>query len=464
VPSVLWLRRDLRRHDSPALLAAADAAAGSDVVALFVLDPKLWDAAGDVRRTWLVRSLRAFDASIGGRLVVRHGDPVRVVAQVAAAAAADTVHVSADFAPYGESRDLAVEEALRGEGRALVRTGSPYAVAPGRVRKADSTPYRVYTPFYRAWLEHGWRAPAADPAVEPAWRRDEHGPLAHDGLPDEPVLATRLPEVGEAAALARWETFRSGALASYDQQRDLPAVDGTSMLSAHLRWGEIHPRTLLSDLDDSAAHTVFRKEIAWREFYADVLHHTPSSAREWLDPRFAHMEYDEGPESDARFEAWCAGRTGYPFVDAGMRQLLAEGWMHNRVRMVTASFLVKDLHLPWQRGARWFLRHLRDGDVASNQHGWQWTAGCGTDAAPYFRVFNPVTQGLRFDPDGDYVRRYVPELRALEGASAHEPWKHEGTLLPAGDASAGDAYPPPLVDHATERNESLRRHAALPPR
>ena len=456
MPSVLWLRRDLRLHDQPALLAAADDADGSDVVALFVVDPTLWDAAGPARRAWLAASLAALDTSLEGRLVVRHGDPVAVVPDVADAARAARVHVSADFAPYGSRRDDDVAAVLASSGRELVRTGSPYAVSPGRVLKDDGTPYRVYTPFYRAWCAHGWRSPAPAPAVAPAWRRDARGPLASEGIPraDVPEGMT-LPTAGERAAVARWERFRDGTASSYDEQRDLPAVDGTSMLSAHLRWGEIHPRTLLAELGDSPAHTVFRKEIAWREFYADVLHHRPASAYDWLDPRFAHMEYDAGADADVRFEAWCAGRTGYPFVDAGMRQLLAEGWMHNRVRMVTASFLVKDLHLPWQRGARWFLQHLRDGDLASNQHGWQWVAGCGTDAAPYFRIFNPVTQGLRFDPDGDYVRRYVPELRSLPGAAAHEPWKHP---LLAAD------YVTPLVDHAAERDESLRRYAALPPR
>ncbi|MFN8169696.1 MAG: FAD-binding domain-containing protein [Candidatus Nanopelagicales bacterium] len=182
-------------------------------------------------------------------------------------------------------------------------------------------------------------------------------------------------------------------------------------------------------------------------------------ARTWLDPRFAEMEYDEGPEADARFEAWRAGRTGYPFVDAGMRQLLAEGWMHNRVRMVVASFLVKDLHLPWQRGARWFMRMLRDADLASNQHGWQWTAGCGTDAAPYFRVFNPVTQGLRFDPSGDYVRRYVPELRDLPGAAAHEPWDHP---LLAVDYPAPSSSTPPSATRPCAGTPPCRRAVADP--
>ncbi len=272
---------------------------------------------------------------------------------------------------------------------------------------------------------------------------------------------------GEAAALARWDAFRHDGLASYGELRDRPDLEGTSSLSVHLRWGEIHPRTLLADLGDSPSHTAFRRQLAWREFYADVLHRDPASARTWLDPRFGGMEHDEGPDADARFAAWCEGRTGYPFVDAGMRQLLAEGWMHNRVRMVTASFLVKDLHLPWQRGARWFMRHLRDADLASNQHGWQWVAGSGTDAAPYVRVFNPVTQGLRFDPDGDYVRRFLPELTDLPGAAAHEPWKHppvpgNHATRAGSHATRAGGYPPRVVEHAAERAESLRRHANLP--
>ena len=457
MPSVLWFRRDLRRHDNPALLAAVEAArtdGDDEVVALFVLDRRLWDAAGDVRRAWMSRSLHALDASLDGRLVVRHGDPVDVVPEVAAAAGAGTVHVAADFGPYGATRDAAVETALASSGRRFVRTGSPYAVAPGRVVKGDGTAYRVYTPFYRAWLAHGWRSPAPDPDRWPTWRIDDRGPLACEGIPDAPA-AVDLPPVGEAAALERWDAFRRDGLASYGELRDRADLAGTSSLSAHLRWGEIHPRTLLAELDDSPSHTVFRKEIAWREFYADVLHGAPQSARTWLDPRFAEMEHDAGPEADERFEAWTQGRTGFPFVDAGMRQLLAEGWMHNRVRMVTASFLVKDLHLPWQRGARWFMRQLRDGDLASNQQGWQWVAGSGTDAAPYFRIFNPVTQGLRFDPDGDYVRRYVSELRDLPGKAAHEPWDHP---LLAVD------YPHRIVDHAEERDESLARYAALPKR
>ena len=256
------------------------------------------------------------------------------------------------------------------------------------------------------------------------------------------------------AALDRWHSFLSGgALDRYAEQRDRPDLAGTSGLGAALRWGEVHPRTLLADLGDCAGHEVFRRELAWREFYADVLHHQPGSARCSLRTELADIEVDQGPAADERFDAWAEGRTGFPFVDAGMRQLRAEGWMHNRVRMVTASFLVKDLHVDWTRGARHFMHWLRDGDLASNQHGWQWVAGTGTDAAPYFRVFNPVAQGLRYDPDGDYVRRYVPELAAVSGATAHEPW-----TLPGGPP---DDYPDRIVDHATERDSALARYSAV---
>jgi deoxyribodipyrimidine photo-lyase len=223
-------------------------------------------------------------------------------------------------------------------------------------------------------------------------------------------------------------------------------------MSVHLKYGEVHPRTLLADLARrrSESAEAYRREIVWREFYADVLHHRPDSARRNLDRAFDALPLDSGPEAQRRFAAWWDGRTGFPIVDAGMRQLRAQAWMHNRVRMIVASFLVKDLHLPWWDGARHFMRLLVDGDLASNQHGWQWVAGTGTDPAPYVRVFNPVTQGERFDPDGDYVRRFVPELRGVPGKAVHRPWQ-----LPGG---VPDGYPEPIVDHVAERREALARY------
>jgi deoxyribodipyrimidine photo-lyase len=447
--TVLWFRRDLRVADHPALVTAADTADGDPVVALFVVDPALWEPAGAPRRAWLARSLRALDADLAGALVVRRGAPTDVVADLAAEVGADTVHVTADTGPYGRSRDTAVAERLRADGRRLVATGSPYAVGPGTLVNSSGGPFQVFTPFSRAWQRHGWPAPAPAPTGV-RWLRRVDG----DGPPDaDPPDGLELSAAGEQAALDRWRAFRDGPLAGYDETRDFPAAaTGTSQLSAHLKYGELHPRTLLADLAEqrSAGAGTFRTELCWREFYADVLFHRPDSARDHYRRQFDRMRVEPpGPG----FDAWVEGRTGYPFVDAGMRQLRREGWMHNRLRMVTASFLVKDLHVAWRHGARHFLRWLRDGDLASNNHGWQWVAGSGTDAAPYYRIFNPVTQGERYDPDGDYVRRYVPELAHLPGRAAHQPWRREDGY--------DRGYPRRIVDHDEERKEALARYAAV---
>jgi len=445
--AVVWFRRDLRVRDQPTFLAAADAAPRS--LALFVLDPALLGPSGAARSTFLFRALRSLDESLGGRLLVVRGDPADVVARVAAAVDARTVHVAADYGPYGTSRDEAVEKALADDGRELVRTGSPYAVAPGRVRKGDGDPFKVFTPFRRAWAEHGWRAPADTDASTVEWV----DPAGHDGvaIPDDEPVDAELPDAAEDAALRRWNDFLDGAVGDYAEARDRPDRPGTSRMSVYLKYGLVHPRTLLADLARRRSESVetYRTEIAWREFYADVLHQRPDSARENYDRSFDALPTASGAAARRAFEQWCDGRTGFPIVDAGMRQLRAQAWMHNRVRMIVASFLVKDLHLPWWWGARHFMRLLVDGDLASNQHGWQWTAGSGTDASPYFRVFNPTTQGEKFDPDGDYVRRFVPELRYVTGKAVHQPWK-----LPGG---VPDGYPEPMVDHKAERLEALAR-------
>jgi deoxyribodipyrimidine photo-lyase len=320
------------------------------------------------------------------------------------------------------------------------------------VTKGDGSPFQVFTPFARAWREHGWRAPAARPRSVP-WLTG----VASDPLPQVPDLdGVHLPPAGEAAARAAWQRFRDERLSDYDQARDRPGTDGTSRMSAYLKYGCIHPRTLLADLAAAGGGESVRRytdELAWREFYADVLWHRPHTAREYLRPELQGMDYDDGPGSADLVAAWERGRTGFPIVDAGMRQLLGEAWMHNRVRMIVASFLVKDLHQEWTRGARYFLQHLVDGDLASNNHGWQWVAGTGTDASPYYRVFNPITQGKKFDPEGSYVKRWVPELRDVDPRYVHEPWTAPGGA-PAG-------YPAPIVDHAHERQVALARYDAV---
>jgi deoxyribodipyrimidine photo-lyase len=443
--SLMWFRRDLRLHDQPALSAAA---AAGPVTAVFVLDDVLRRPSGHPRLAFLYRALRSLDDDLqtyGGRLIVRHGKPEQVIPSLAREVGAETVHISADFNPYGSARDERVMAAL-GE-VALIRTGSPYAVAPGRVTKPAGDPYQVYTAFYRAWSEHGWRAPAQFRPKAIEWRTD----VDSDGVPADPPLAAdvNLPDASEKSARAAWKAFHDKGLAEYADTRDRPDLDATSRMSVYLKYGLLHPRTLLADL--RPADETYRKELAWREFYAAILHFFPTSAREYYKPEMAKMTYSTGPTADEHLQAWKDGRTGFPMVDAGMRQLLAQGWMHNRLRMIVASFLVKDLHLEWTAGAAHFLHHLVDGDLASNQHGWQWTAGTGTDAAPYFRIFNPITQGIKFDPNGDYVRRWVPELRALSGADAHEPWKHGGV----------EGYPAPIVDHSAERKVALERYQAL---
>lgn len=440
--SVICFRSDFRLNDNPALREAIDA--GPDgVVPMFVLDKHYWGPHGRTRLAYLMRLLRDLDERVGGLTVVQ-GRPEEVVPEVARAVGASTVHVAADYGPYEKGRDERLEQALAEDDVALVRTGSSYAVAPGRVTKGDGTPYRVFTPFYRAWREHGWRAPAPGVRSVPWIRADVDTATIPDVDPPDGVT---LPPLGEEAARRQWHAYLEH-VDDYNDLRDLPGRDATSRMSVHLKWGTIHPRTMLADLAERGTKgaEAYARELAFREFYADVVHHRPDTLDGYYDKRFEAMAYDE-PGDD--LQAWKDGRTGFPIVDAGMRQLLAEGFMHNRVRMIVASFLVKDLHLEWTVGADHFLDLLVDADPPSNQHGWQWVAGCGTDASPYFRIFNPTSQGKKFDPDGTYVRRWVPELADVPAQHVHTPWEMDEP--PAG-------YPAPIVDHAEERAESLRRY------
>jgi deoxyribodipyrimidine photo-lyase len=436
--NIIWFRRDLRIGDNPALLAALKSS--DEVVAVFIIDKEMATCANKKRLAYLAESLKSLDHSLGGNLHVIHGEAVDVLKDLMARYKATGVHISQEYDPRAIARDTKVTFA----GINLVATGSPYAVAPGRVIKpSDGTPYKVYTPFYKNWCIHGWRKPAETPKAIPTVK-----PGKEDrNFPDWQLPAGEsIPTAGEAAALERFKYFKKHGLDGYEAQRNIPGIDGTSKLSPALAFGEIHPRTLLAQLGDSQDHDVYRKEIAWREFYADVMFNNPHTDKDYYAPRFKEMRYDKPGKA---FTAWCEGRTGFPFVDAAMRQLVQEGWMHNRARMVVASFLVKDLHLEWQHGAKFFEDHLVDFDVASNAHGWQWTAGTGTDASPYYRVFNPIEQGKKFDGAGTYIRKYVPEISHLSDKEIHEPWLYLDGYL--------NNYPERIVDHAVERVESLER-------
>lgn len=442
-PALMWFRRDLRLADNPALVEAGRV---GPVLPVIILDPRLLGAGGRRAERYLA-SVAALRDSTDGALLIRQGDPAAELPRIAAEVRAAKVCVTGETTPYGRRRDRRVAAELARQDAELIKVGSPYAVGPGRVLNRSGSPYRVFTPFHRAWLEHGWAAPAEQP--DPSWFRWHREP---DPVP--------LPDpddhdAGERAARDRWRRYRTGLLRRYADERDRPDLDSTSRMSVPLKYGELHPRTLLADLADPApaaakAVETYVRELCWREFYADVLWHQPWSA--WRDLRddLTGLEYADPGRAAEVIEAWKAGRTGYPVVDAAMRQLLAEGWMHNRMRMVTASFLIKDLHVWWPVGARHFLDRLADGDLASNNLNWQWVAGTGTDPAPYFRVFNPVTQGRKFDPDGDYVRRWVPELAHLSGAAVHEPWRV--------DDGYAEGYPERIVDHAEERRIALARY------
>jgi deoxyribodipyrimidine photo-lyase len=445
MPTVLWFRRDLRLHDLPPLLdAAADSA---EVLACFVLDPRLEASSGARRMQFLGDALRRLRDGLDGRLLITRGRPEERIPLLCKAIDASSVHISDDFTPFGRRRDDAVRAALGDV--PLAAAGSPYLVSPGRVTKDDGSPYKVFTPFFARWREVGWRVPAASDAGAVSWIDPAEAARRADRVePPDPGVTLDV-EAGEAAARKQWSEFIADGLARYSHDRDRPDLPGTSRMSAHLKFGTIHPRTMVADLDGRGeGPAAYLRELAFRDFYAAVLHEWPRSSWWNWNRTFDAITVDTDSDAETSFEAWKAGRTGYPIVDAGMRQLQVTGFMHNRVRMITASFLVKDLHLPWQWGARWFLDQLVDGDMASNQHGWQWCAGSGTDAAPYFRVFNPTTQGEKFDPSGDYVRRWVPELADV--ADVHK--------LKGGRPAE---YPEPIVDHAAERKEALRRYGDI---
>ena len=430
------------------------------VVPLFVLDPDLTGSSGANRLAFLFEALQSL-RDAGVPLLVRSGTPARVFEDLVRERNVVEVVCANDYSPYGVRRDRQVADVLDRSGVPLRMVGSPYVVDPGSVRKDDGTPFKVFTPFKRVWerqvsaLLAVPREASTDPLVVP-WDRSESKPAGE--IPDQPLHSSGLPTASERAAHGRLDAFLENHLHTYDSSRNDPGADATSRLSADLKFGLLHPRQIVPLLGGGTIGAdVFRSELCWREFYADVLWHRPETARQCYLPAMESIRVDTGALADERFAAWCEGRTGFPFIDAGMRQLLAEGWMHNRVRMAAASFLVKDLHIDWRRGAAWFMEQLVDGDVASNQHGWQWTAGTGTDASPYYRVFNPVTQGKKFDPKGVYVRRFIPEIASLSDKDIHEPW-----LAPEASSLFGasiDTYPAPIVDHAAERIEALNRYS-----
>lgn len=445
---VFWFRRDRRLQDNLALNSAIELAkkdGDKTVIPVYWYNQKDFQSLSGIRQHSLIESLRSLDASMNSSLTILESDDMSGLANFAKGHRVNFIHATESFDPGGIAEQRALRAKLKPLGIELILEDSYYAVKPGTVVKpTDGSAYRVYTPFFKAWFAVGWPAPKKLPK-DFLWAAKDKSSSLPLATRDAPFQV----KAGEQFALETFKRFRKGAMLNYSEDRNRADLSGTSHLSHALAHGEIHPRTLLASLQDSEGESVFRKEIAWREFYADVLFRNPHTLEDYYEPRFKNMRYDEGTLAKKKLERWKTGTTGFPMVDAGMRQLLATGWMHNRVRMIVASFLVKDLHLEWQHGARWFEENLSDYDPASNSHGWQWTAGCGTDASPYYRVFNPILQGYKFDPQGNYVRKFIPELAHIQGPEVHEPWLLVDGLV--------NGYPEPMLDHSQERDESLRR-------
>lgn len=460
---VHWFRNDLRLRDNTALIASAEAC--EELIPLFVLDSRILESpcTGAPRVCFLLDCLQRLAASLeerGQRLVVRSGDPAEVVPRVLEETGARLLSFNRDATPYARRRDQRITELARRAGARVVECRDRVVFEGAEVRTDQGRVFAVYTPYRRAWRR---RFEELGQAPRPAPRLPGCGvAVASDTLPSAARLGFApdgldLPPGGEEAAQRRLAAFLEQGVVCYHRERDHPGADTTSRLSPYLRFGAVSVRDCLERAREAAAEDprlergVARwiDELVWREFYAAILEEHPRVAREPYRPQFAAMKWDY---DESGYRAWCQGRTGYPFVDAGMRQLARCGWMHNRARMVVASFLTKDLLIDWRRGERFFFRQLVDGDPASNNGGWQWSASTGTDSAPYFRIFNPISQGKRYDPEGDYVRRWVPELAHLPAAEIHEPWQ---ASTPAPD------YPPPVVDHAERRLVALERYQAV---
>ena len=469
-PALVWLRRDLRLADNPALVAAA--VRGGAVVPVFVLDPT--DPPGGASDWWLHGSLAALGADLarrGAPLILRCGDPARVIPELARETGAVAIYWNRCYEAVAIARDKALKAALSAGAFEVQSFGASLLAEPWEIRTGGGTPFKVFTPFWRALSTH---APFASPAPAPDRLKGLVG-LPSDKLDDwnlrpaKPDWAAGLRAAwtpGETAAARRLAGFLDHAVAAYGAARNMPAIDATSRLSPHLHWGEISPRqiwsvaeaTAIAHPDASAGVASFLRELGWRDFAYHLCFHWPEIASEnWK------REFDGFPwmDDEEAFRRWTRGETGYPIVDAGMRELWTTGFMHNRVRMIAASFLIKHLLIDWRRGAEWFEDTLVDADLAVNRASWQWVAGSGADAAPYFRIFNPVLQGEKFDAEGAYVRAHVPELAGLAPRYIHRPWDAPEEALRRASIVLGDTYPAPMVDHAQARARALAAYAEI---
>lgn len=467
-PVIVWFRQDLRLADNPAVTAAA--ASGAPLLPVFILDDEnagAW-AQGAASRWWLHQSLDALDRALGGALRFLRGKADELLPELAVSSGAQSVYWNRCYEPWRIERDKVVKGQLQADGFTVRTFNASLLFEPPAVTRKDGTPYRVFTPFYRNGCLDGAVSPRAlckCPADLTLCRNGHETTLQKlDLMPRihwyEEIAGTWTP--GETGATERLQAFLSRNLDNYKGGRNRPDLDAVSRLSPHLHFGEISPHQLWHAIDGSENEDAasFLSELGWREFSYYLLYHWPELPRDNLQRKFNRFPWRDDAND---LSAWQQGRTGYPFVDAGMRELWCTGYMHNRVRMVAGSFLVKNLMLHWHHGEDWFWDTLVDADLANNSASWQWVAGTGADAAPYFRIFNPVTQGRKFDPDGGYVRRYVPEIGALPDRYLHEPWSAPREVLQKAGVTLGSNYPHPVVDLKASRERALAAFRSLSP-
>lgn len=470
-PLILWFRKDLRVDDHMALIKAAKS--GRPVIPVYILSGQdsPYQPLGDAQRWWLHHSLTSLSASLaskGSRLILRRGEAADILSSLAQETGADVVAGTALPSPEAVAADATVSQTLAARGVALHLFDGLLLHDPEKLRTGSGGGFRVYTPFWRALNQQA--APAPPRPAPDSWAQPSEWPSSEplesfDLLPARPNWAKEFPDhwtPGEKGALERMHNFVERTLKGYAVNRDLPGTDGTSGLSPHLALGEISPRRIWAAVEerqqserngpDGEDISRYLKELVWREFSYHLLHHFPDLATRNWTVAFDAFQWRNDPDG---FDAWKRGLTGYPIVDAGMRQLWRHGWMHNRVRMIAASFLIKDLLIDWRAGEAWFRDTLVDADPASNAASWQWVAGSGADASPFFRIFNPILQGEKFDPDGVYIRRFVPELSGLPNRLIHRPFEASLMELKAAGISPGKTYPNPVVDHRMARDRAL---------
>lgn len=469
ISTIVWFRQDLRIEDNPAFAAAVQ---HGDVIPLYIWNPETegkWPLGG-ASRWWLHHSLERLSENLaeqGLRLILRKGNPCEIIKDVIAESGAQNVFWNRRYEPYAIEHDTQLKKALNQSGIETKSFNANLLFEPWTIANKQGKPFQVFTPFWKTCLAHSEPAkPFVTGKPKPFISNVKSESLAAINLLpkigwDKGLQKTWIP--GTKGAKKALSEFLDGSILAYKENRDRPDVKGISLISPHLHFGEISPRTIWHNVinrysKDEAGVECFLRQLGWREFGHHLLFHFPFTPNKPLRKDFETFEWIHDPSG---LKAWQKGLTGYPFIDAGMRQLWQTGWMHNRVRMVVGSFLVKDLRISWVKGAEWFWDTLVDADLANNTLGWQWVGGCGADAAPYFRVFNPITQGEKFDPDGKYVREWVPELAKLPNCWIHRPWEAPAELLNRLGISLGNTYPWPIVDHAEAREKALAAFAAM---